>query len=482
MPFKDLREFIARLEEEGEAIKIEEEVNWNLEASAILRRSAEEGLPAPIFQTIKGYPQGYRLFGNSANSFRRMAISMDLKPDTHPRELIEEYLRRRQKQIKPVLVSTGPCKENVHTGDDVNLLEFPVPMQHEGDGGRYLGTWHVTIVKDPDSGWVNWGMYRHMLQSKNAVGILLASLAKHLGIIRDRSYLAKNKAMEVAIAIGVEPISAMCAASPLPVGVSEVDVVGGIRGEPVELVKCETVDLEVPATAEIIIEGELRPDDTMDEGPFGEFTGYMGGIREPRPVIRVKAVTHRNDPIFTCSCCGIPVDDNAVFSMTKAAEILELMRKEGKPVTGVFVPLVTTHMLAIVAVNKGHYPGVAEDIAHLIWASGSIGHETPYIMIVDDDVDPFNLNEVYHALITKCHPMRGIVRLEHSPVISIVPWLNREERKTRLGARAYFDCTWPLDWDLLDVPKRISFKQSYPTEVQNKALDIWRKHGYGEKK
>jgi UbiD family decarboxylase len=241
MPFKDLREFIAKLEEEGEAIKIAEEVDWNLEVSAILRRSAEEGLPAPFFQKIKGYPQGYRLFGNSANSFRRMAISMDLKPDTHPRELIEEYIRRRHKPIKPVLVSTGPCKENVHIGDDVNLLEFPVPMQHEGDGGRYIGTWHVTIVKDPDSGWVNWGMYRHMLQSKNSVGILLASLAKHLAIIRDRSYLPKNKAMEVAIAIGVEPISAMCAASPLPVGVSEVDVVGGLRGEPVELVKCEKI-------------------------------------------------------------------------------------------------------------------------------------------------------------------------------------------------------------------------------------------------
>jgi phenylphosphate carboxylase alpha subunit len=481
MPFKDLREFIARLEEEGEAVRIEEEVDWNLEASAILRRSAEEGLPAPIFQKIKGYPQGYRLFGNSANSFRRMAISMDLKADTHPRELVEEYLRRRQKQMKPVLVSNGPCKENIHTGADVNLLEFPIPMQHEGDGGRYIGTWHVTIVKDPDSDWVNWGMYRHMLQSKNAVGILQASLAKHLAIIRDRSYLPKKKAMEVAIAIGVEPISAMCAASPLPVGVSEVDVVGGIRGEPVELVKCETVDLAVPATAEIVIEGEIRPDDTMDEGPFGEFTGYMGGAREPRPVIRVSAITHRNDPILTCSCSGIPVDDNAVFSMTKAAEILELMRAEGKPVTGVFVPLVTTHMLAIVAVNKAHYPGVAEDIAHLIWASGSIGHETPYVIIVDDDADPFNLNEVCHALITKCHPTRGIVRLEHSPVISIVPWLDREERKARLGARAYFDCTWPLDWDPADVPKRISFKQSYPAEVQKKALDIWRKHGYGEK-
>ncbi len=478
MPFKDVREFIAKLEKEGEALRIEEEVDWNLEAGAILRRSAEQGLPAPFFQKIKGYPQGYRLFGNSAANFKRMAISMDMKPDTHPKELIEEYIRRRQQRIKPVLVNDGPCKENIHIGDEVNLLEFPVPMQHEGDGGRYIGTWHVTIVKDLESNWVNWGMYRHMVQSKSAVGILQASLAKHLWIIYSRGYLPKNKPMEVAIAIGVEPISTMCAASPMPPGISEAEVAGGIRGEPVELVKCETVDLEVPATAEIVIEGEIRTDDTMDEGPFGEFTGYMGGKRKPRPVIRVKAVTHRNNPILAVSCCGIPVDDNAVFSLTKAAEILEFLREQGKPVSDVFVPLVTTHMLAIVAVNKTHYPGVAEDIAHLIWASGSIGHETPYVVIVDNDVDPFNLNEVAHAVITKCHPVRGIVRLERSPVISIIPWLSEGERQSRLGARVYFDCTWPLEWGPADVPKRVSFAQSYPTEVQQKALDIWHKYGY----
>jgi len=478
MPFKDLREFIAKLEKEGEALRIEEEVDWNLEAGAILRRSAEQGLPAPFFQKIKGYPQGYRLFGNSAANFKRMAISMDLKPDTHPKELIEEYIRRRQKRIKPVLVNDGPCKENIHIGDEVNLLEFPVPMLHEGDGGRYIGTWHITISKDLESDWVNWGMYRSMLQSKNAVGILMASLGKHFWVLYTKGYLPKNKPMEVAIALGVEPISTMCAASPLPPGISEVEIVGGIRGEPVELVKCETIDLEVPATAEIVIEGEIRADDTMDEGPFGEFSGYMGGKRDPRPVIRVKAVTHRNNPILTCSCPGIPVDDNAVFSLTKAAEILEALRKQEKPASNVFVPLETTHMVAIVSTNKARYPGVAEDIAHAIWTSGNIGHETPYIIVVEDEVDPFNLSEVFHTLITKCHPVRGIVRLERSPVISIIPWLSKEERISRLGAKAYFDCTSPLDWDPDDVPKRISFKQSYPSEVQQKALDIWHKYGY----
>jgi phenylphosphate carboxylase alpha subunit len=478
MPYKDLREFIARLEKEGEAIQIKEEVDWNLEIGAILRRSCEKGLPAPFFQKIKDYPPGYRLFGNSAANFRRMALAMDLPANSHPRELIETYVKRRNKLIKPVTVQSGPCKENIITGKDVDLLRFPVPMLHEGDGGRYIGTWHVTITKDVEGGWVNWGMYRHMVCNKNTVGVQMASLGKHFWMMLSQGYGPMNKVMDVAIVIGVEPISTMCAASPLPAGLSEVDVVGGIRGEPVELIKCETSDILVPATAEIVLEGEIGLNDTVVEGPFGEFTGYVAGKKMPRPAIRIKAITHRNNPIMTSSCPGIPVDDDAVFSLTKAAELLEALRAQRKPVSNVFVPLETTHMLAIVAVTKAKYPGVAEDIAHTIWAGASAGHETPYIVVVDEDTDPFNLAEVAHALITKCHPIRGITRLDRASIIGIVPWLSKQEQLNRLGAKAYFDCTWPMEWDPEDVPQRVSFKQVYPEAVQKKALDIWSKYGY----
>lgn len=477
MSFRDVREFIAKLEKEGEAVRIEEEVDWNLEAGAMLRRSAEAGLPAPFFQKIKGYPDGYRLFGGMAAKFRRMAIAMDMSPDIHPKEVAEEYLRRKQQPIKPILVNDGPCKENIHIGDQVDLFEFPVPMIHKGDGGRYIGTWHLTISKDLDSDWVNWGMYRHMLHNKNTVAILLASPVKHLWSMYIKDYEPKNKPMEVAIAIGTEPVLAICAASVMPYGVSEVDIAGGIRGEPVELVKCETIDLSVPATAEIVIEGEIRPKETMDEGPFGEYSGYMAGERAPRPVIHVKAVTHRSNPIFTMSCMGIPVDDCCVMSLTKGARALEVLRAQGLPVTGVCVPPETSYLLAVVAV-KAQYHGVAGDIAHAIWGHPIFGHTLPYVIVVEDDVDPFNMAQVFHALITKCHPYRGIVRLEYAAVISLIPWLSRHEQKYRLGARAYFDCTWPVDWDPADVPKRVSFAEMYPLEIQKKALDKWRKYGY----
>ncbi len=476
MPFKDVREFIAKLEKEGEAIRIEEEVDWNMEAGAMLRRAAEEGLPATLFQKIKGCAPGFRLFGGGAAKFSRMAISMDMSPDTHPRELIEEYLRRKQNPIKPVIVKDGPCKENVQIGDKVDLLKFPVPMVHGGDGGRYIGSWHAAISKDMESGWINWGMYRIQMHSKNTLGIFWASTTKHMAAMYFRDYEPKNKPMDFALAIGMEPISTMCAANPIPYGVPEVEIAGALRGEPVELVKCETVDLLVPATSEIVIEGEIRPNERISEGQFGEFTGYRSGLAEPQPVIHVKAVTHRNDPILTMSCMGIPVDDNSIISLTSSAEFLDVLRKRGIPVTGVFVPPETAYMMAVVAV-KPLYMGVADDVAHAIWGAG-FGHCMTYIIIVQDDVDPFNLPQVWHALVSKCHPGRGIRKVEQSRVSSLIPSLDHHEREWETATKAYFDCTWPLDWEPADVPERASFREMYPPDVQEKALAKWRKYGY----
>ncbi len=476
MPFKDIREFIARLEKEGEVQRIEEEVDWNLEAGAMLRRSTEQLLPAPFFQKVKDYPEGYRLFGATLAKYRRIAIAMDMAPDTPVKKLIEEYLKRKQSPIKPVLVNDGPCKENIHVGNEVDLLEFPVPMVHEGDGGRYIGTFHLTITKDLDSDWVNWGMYRHMLHNKNSIGIQLATPARHLWQMYTKSYEPKNKLMEVAIAIGVEPISAFCAQSTLPYGISEVDIAGGIRGEPVELIKCETIDLAVPATAEIVLEGEIRPGETMDEGPFGEYAGYVVSAREPKPVIHVKAVTHRNNPILTMTCPGLPVEDQSASALITGAEFLESLRARGLPVSGVHVPAETATFLAVVAI-KPPFANVADEVAHVIWASGH-GRGTPYIIVVEDDVDPFDMAQVIHAMATKCHPYRGITRLEHAAGTGALPFLNQHEKKYKMGARVYFDCTWPRDWEPSDVPKRVSFDTAYPPEIQQKALAKWHKYGY----
>jgi 4-hydroxy-3-polyprenylbenzoate decarboxylase len=475
MPLKDLREFIDKLEQAGEAIRIEEEVDWHLEAGAMIRHSDEARLPAPLFQKVKGYPNGYRLFGDVLGSQRRIAIAMDIDPDSPTKYIIDEYLRRKKNPIKPVVVDDGPCKENVFVGDDVDLLRLPVPMVHEGDGGRFIGTSHITIAKDSTSEWVNWGMYRHMLQNKNTISLQAAPFT-HVMRVLTRNWDATNQSSEIAIAIGPEPISMMCAASPIPTGVSEVDIVGGVRGEPLELVTCETVELLVPATAEIVIEGEVSRGDLMEEGPFGEFTGYMGGHRELRPAIRVKAVTYRNDPILTVGNEGMPVTNtHAIASITWAAEFFELLRAHGYPVAAVAEPVEGVQMLAVVAIKADSCR--ADEVAHAIWGSRA-GASTPYIIVVEDDVDPFDLGEVVHAIISKCHPSRGIVKADHCTGMALIPWLSRHEQKHLIGARAYFDCTWPRDWPSDEVPRKCSLKNIYPPEIQQKALDKWGKYGY----
>lgn len=472
MPFRDLREYIVKLEEAGELKRIKEVVDWNVEAGAISRRALEKGLPAPFFEKVKGCPEGYRLVNGLLANVRRVAIAMDMDPDTHVRELIEEYLRRKDKPIKPRLVKNGPCKENILVGKDVDLLKFPIPMVHHGDGGRYLGTWHITVSKEMKGDWVNWGMYRHMLHNKNSFGIL-APYPKHLALIKD----GWNEPMEVAVVIGTEPISTFCAGTPMPYRVSEVDVAGGLRGEPVELVKCETINLTVPATAEIVIEGEIRPNDEKEEGPFGEYTGYRSEQRRLRPVIRVKAITHRNNPIFTMSCMGIPVDDSAgMFAVAKSAAFLDELRAKGLPVTGAYlIPEGATH--AIVVATKTPYYGIAGEIAHVVWGARH-GQLTPVVIVVEDDVDIYNLGEVFHAMMTKCHPVRGINKVEHATAWPLIPWLSVYEREHRMGGRVYFDCTWPVDWKPQDKPQRMSFTnpEAYPPQVQQKALKIWQKY------
>ncbi len=474
MPFKDLREFIVKLEREGAVQRIEEEVDWNLEAGAMTRRADEKGLPAPFFQKVKDYPEGYRLLGELLSNRKRVAIAMDMDSNTSIKEMVHEYLKRRQSPIKPILVKNGPCKENIRIGEKVDLLEFPVPYIHAGDGGRYIGTWHVTICKDRNSPWVNWGMYRHMLHNKNTIG-LQAGPPTHVRRIL-QGWEDQDKAMEIAIAIGVEPISTFVAGAPIPYGVSEVDIIGGIRGEPMELVKCETVDLDVPASSEIVIEGKIGLRETMKEGPFGEYTGYMGGHQEQRPVIHVKAVTFRNNPILTMGNEGMPITGtHATQSVTRSAEFWEVLKANGVPVTGVYVSTEACTLLVVVAIRSGL--ARADDVAHSIWAS-RVGVSTPWVIVVEDDVDPFDLEQVVHALFSKCHPSRGIMKLERARGQALLPWLSRYEQKHLLGARAYFDCTWPVDWALEDVPQKCSFENMYPQEVRQEALKKWSKYGY----
>jgi 4-hydroxy-3-polyprenylbenzoate decarboxylase len=362
-------------------------------------------------------------------------------------------------------------------GDQVNLLDLPVPFFHQGDGGRYIGTWHIVATKDPDTHWVNWGMYRLMVIDERSMGCLLRP-DQHIGLHYYQKYESRGNPMEFAVAIGTEPVSSLVGAVRVPAGVEEVDVAGGLRGEPVELVKCETVDLYVPATSEIVIEGVVPPKQRAEEGPFGEYTGYLARKSSPKPIFKVTALTHRQDPIQVHSCMGVPVDDSdVVTTVMRAADILDDLREKGFPVKLVYLPPEGVGHLAVIS-TKVPFANFAKHIAFSIWGSTS-GRTIWYLIVVDEDIDPTDMTQVIWAFTTRCHPQRGIFSTGSSWGIPLLPFLSQHEKLHYLGSQVLFDCTWPKDWPEDAIPIKASFDQVWPEDLQQKVLDHWSAYGYG---
>lgn len=483
MYFTDLRGYIDRLEEEGELVRIKKEVDWNLELSAIIRRSYDLRAPSPFFENIKGYPKGHRILGapiglsrQPDRSLARLAISLGFSPDSTYNDIVLGSAEKRKKRIKPTIVHAGPCKENIFIGDEVNLFDLPVPYFHQGDGGRYIGTWHIIATKDPDSCWVNWGMYRLMVIDNRTMGCLLRP-DQHIGIHYYQKHEARNKAMEFAVAIGAEPVSSLIGALRVPAGVDEVDVAGGIREAPVELIKCETVDLHVPATSEIVIEGVVPPHERQSEGPFGEYTGYLAHESSPKPIFKVSALTYRNNPIQVHSCMGVPVDDSAVVTtVIRAADILDDLHQKSFPVKMVYLPPEAVGHLAIISTHVP-FANFAKHLAFSVWGS-PCGRTVWYLIILDEDIDPTNRDEVLWAFTTRCHPHRGIFSTGSSWGIPLLPFLSPYEKSNYMGSQVLFDCTWPKDWPEKAIPIKASFEEVWPADIQKKVLENWTEYGY----
>lgn len=472
--FKDNRRFIEALEKSGDIVRIKQEVDWDLEAGAIVRRTNEKQGPAALFEKIKDYPAGYRIFGAPLATWRRIAVAMDMPPDSSIKTLQDEYEARLRFPIQPMLVKDAPCKEVIIPENKVDLLQFPVPMYHWGDGGRYLGSWHLVITKDPDSDWTNWGLYRAMVYNRKTLACLLHS-RQHQGMIFYNKYLPFKKPMPFVMALCADPLSSMAAGGQYLQGISEVTYAGALAQRPIELVKAETNDLLAPAHSEIIVEGEILPDVMAPEGPFGEFTGFRTP-QETRYIYRVKCITHRKDPILGMSVPGMPVDEShIVTALGGNATSKQMLREAGIPIKDMYRPPEAAGHLLIISVNTKEIPNplpLTESIP--FWDLGQ-----SLVMVVDDDINIFNLSEVIHAFATKCHPGRGIKTSNLAPFVALTPYLIKEDRKAPKGYRALFDCTWPRNWSReTDIPPRVSFNEVYPDNIKEKVLKNWRSYGF----
>jgi len=410
MAYKDLREFIKTLRREKELAEISAEVDWRHEIGGIVRKNLDLKGPALLFKKIKEY--SIPLFTCGVSTYSRLSLALGLPSYTPLEEIISQFKARVKKPVRAQKVTTGPCKENILEGDRVDLLKFPVPLWQARDGGRYLGTWHGVVTRDPETGWTNVGMYRTMIHDRKTLGILIAR-DQHIGLHYEK-YRKMHRSMPVAIVIGMDPVLPVTFLAPFPANFDEYDFAGGLRGEAVDLVKCETNDLDVPATAEVVIEGEIPPEERRVEGPFGEWMGHYGGKPGPRPVVHVQCITHRNYPIFRGALEGKPVNEDHLCTSVALSALTHnfLTESLGIPgIRGIHFPAASGGWgMVVVSVNQ-RYPAHSRTIAHALLGS-KMGAILKNVILVDEDVDPFNLDEVWWAMVSRLQASRGMTILK----------------------------------------------------------------------
>jgi len=345
--------------------------------------------------------------------------------------------------------------ENTDTGEQINVLKFPVPRFHELDRSQYFGTSHAVIQKDPDTGWVNLGTYRIMVVARNRLA-LHAVPGKHGNIIEYEKYFAQGKVMPVAIATGLDPVLWWLSCQrDTPWGVSEYEAAGGIKGKPIEVIEGQYTGLPLPAHAEIVVEGECHPGEFVDEGPFGEWHGYYAnrGLETvPEPLIRVKAVHHRNDPILTCAQPAAPPSDiHLMLSVADSVAIRRRLESFGIPgVKGVWARYTGSGGLFNVISIEQLYSGHSRQVGLI--ASQYPSEMGAYTVVVEEDIDPSNLDQVLWAMVTRtlldrsiqiipnCHTYNG-----HS-AIPLAEKRATDKPKPLTAARVVIDACRDLSW------------------------------------
>ncbi|MGP4020620.1 UbiD family decarboxylase [Saccharopolyspora sp. 5N708] len=411
-PHADLRELITRIDKAGELVRVPG-VELDLELGTLIEliaHRAGEGGPAVLFDDVVGAAKGRRVFSGATNSARRLALTMGLPTPEHPMDVVRSYRDRmkRHRPIPPVYVDTGPILDNVLRDEEVDVTAFQAPLLHELDGGRYIGTDDLVIMADPDEHWINAGTYRVQVHGPDRVG-LWTSPGKQGRQIRDK-YFSQGKPCPVLISCGHDPLLFLAAGNELRYGLSEFDYAGGHRGQPFEVVRSELHGLPMPAHAELVLEGEIHPGDTAPEGPFGEFTGYYAGGRSDQPVVRIRRIYHRTDPILTVAS---PIRPPSNFSYSKcvmkSGMIWDEVERAGlSGVQGVWCHEAGAARLFNVISIKQAYAGHAKQAALLAAGCQSGSYLGRFVVVVDEDIDPTNMFDVLWAMSTRCDPAEDI--------------------------------------------------------------------------
>ena len=441
----ELRDWLDAVDSLGQLEKISG-ADWDLEIGALTEIILERlsSPPALIFENVPGYDPKRRVLANMLETLERTALTLNMPSDLKTIPFINA-LRERLRNLQPVepkIVSSGPVFENVEEGEQIDLLRFPVPRWHEGDGGRYLGTAHLVITRDPETGVENVGCYRVMLQDKDKVGLYI-SPGKH-GKMHYEKAMRAGKRFPVAMVFGQHPMLFMAASQAVPFGVNEYDWAGGFLDQPIEVIEAPRTKLHIPATGEIAIEGEIVPGETLPEGPFGEWPGYYASARRAEPVVRVQALYYRNDPIICGAAPFKPTIHGMYRSLLRAALIWNGMEQAGVPeIRGVYLPPPAQRFMVVVAIRQ-KYPGHAKQAALVACQCHAGAYLGRYVVVVDDDIDITDLNEVVWAISTRTDPATSVDILRRTwsgPLDPVIPPGQKGH-----NSRMIIEATRPYEW------------------------------------
>ena len=480
MVCNDLREFIKFLEDKKELLRIKSEVDPILEVTEITDRISKKQGPALLFEKVKGspYPIAINLFG----SYQRMAWALGLNdfgkigqqfssllktdPDMKFMQKIEALFDLyKLSTSKPKEVKKAPCQEIIKN-KDFSLFEYPILQCWPGDAGRFI-TLPLVITKDPESGKQNLGMYRMQVFDEKTTGMHWHT--HHDGAVNFRKYAKLGKRTEVAVAIGGDPVTIFSATAPLPYGIQELFFAGFLRGKAVEVVKARTVDLLVPAHAEMILEGYVEPAEERIEGPFGDHTGYYS-VAGMYPVFHITCITQRKDPIYPATIVGKPPMEDCYMGKATERMFLPLVKMQLPEIVDMNLPLEGVfHNCALISIKKS-YPMHARKVMNAIWGLGQMMF-TKFIFIFDEDVNVQNTSEAAWKAFNNVDPSRDIL-ISEGPL----DVLDHSSPRPIYGAKMGIDATkkWPEEGYQREWPEEIHMSDDIRKLVDKR----WKEYGF----
>lgn len=453
MKYKDLRDFIAQLEQRGELKRVTMPIDTDLEMTEIADRTLRAGGPAILFENPKDsdIPVLANLFGTpervalgmgqtSVEALREvgklLAYLKEPEPPKGIKDLWEKLPVFKQVLNMPAKVlKKAPCQQHVISGDDVDLSKLPIQRCWPGDAAPLI-TWGLTVTRGPHKKRQNLGIYRQQVIAKNKV--IMRWLSHRGGALDYREWCQQNpdKPYPVSVALGADPATILGAVTPVPDTLSEYAFAGLLRGDKTEVVKSVSNDLQVPASAEIVLEGYLQPGETAPEGPYGDHTGYYNEVDE-FPVFTVTHITHRDNPIYHSTYTGRPPDEPAILGVALNEVFVPILQKQFPEIVDFYLPPEgCSYRMAVVTMKK-QYPGHAKRVMMGVWSFLRQFMYTKFVIVCDDDVNARNWEDVIWAITTRMDPMRDTTMIENTPI----DYLDFASPVSGLGSKMGLDAT-----------------------------------------